>query len=232
MYLTPQNKLDADFDWELYFNDSNEIENLDAKEIFLSARNILKENKISMTFSASKLLRNLLKKTYIPDNPAILELGAASGFLSRWLVSSYSGHAILVDKGENSYKKFLAHVTENQNLEYIQSDLFDLPSKLNVKFDIVCSFGLIEHFENKKELLEMHHTFLKENGYILILVPEDTYLTRVYYELHPELNRGYRELLSKSDLKNIMTENGYNVLELGSSSEYVYDFVGILCQLK
>jgi len=39
------------------------------------------------------------------------------------------------------------------------------------KFDIVASFGFIEHFTNWVEILESHISLLNNNGYLIVEVP-------------------------------------------------------------
>ncbi len=53
--------------------------------------------------------------------------------------------------------------------DFIRGDLFKYsPGK---KFDIVCSFGFIEHFENWEEVVLLHLKFVKQGGLIFITVP-------------------------------------------------------------
>ncbi len=53
--------------------------------------------------------------------------------------------------------------------EFIQGNIFDL--KLNKHFDIVCSFGFIEHFINWQEAIACHLRLVKKGGIIIITVP-------------------------------------------------------------
>lgn len=41
----------------------------------------------------------------------------------------------------------------------------------NEKYDVVCSFGLIEHFINWPELIKKHLELVKDNGYLVISTP-------------------------------------------------------------
>jgi hypothetical protein len=106
-------------------------------------------------------------------------------------------------------------------------DLFQLD--LAETFDVVCSFGLIEHFVHKEALLEIHKKFAAFNGMVIILVPLDSPLTRAFLEVHPELNLGYRELLKEKEFKKILVQNGLEVVRTKVSHGYSYDFVGALC---
>jgi SAM-dependent methyltransferase len=55
------------------------------------------------------------------------------------------------------------------DIKCIEDDIFlNIPSK---QYDLVCSFGLIEHFLNVKEILGVHLKYLKPGGVLLISLP-------------------------------------------------------------
>ncbi|MGD2087789.1 MAG: methyltransferase domain-containing protein, partial [Candidatus Aminicenantes bacterium] len=186
------------FDWEAYFSGENPakiFEGMDLGKLIFNSRNHLKEDKFRMTFVLGRVLRSILRDVTLNKNPRTLELGAATGFLTRWLISQYGGTGVLVDNSKASYQAYSSLKNPfKKYITYLDEDIFSL--KLGENFDIVCSFGLMEHFIDKKEVLDVHRRFLAPEGIILILVPLDTPLTRVFWELYPELNRGYRELLT------------------------------------
>ena len=72
--------------------------------------------------------------------------------------------------------------------------------------------------------------FCKEDGIIIVIVPMDTILTRLYYNSFPEKNLGYRELLSKKDLTKQIKKSGLEVLNVEVSENYVYDFIAAVCK--
>ena len=189
---------------------------------------MLKENNQLLGLSLMKLLRSLTRKHDI-ENPEILELGAGTGYLSRTLMTMYGGNTTMIDSCEESYKAFKRTITNiTDNVHYEMCDIFKYSSKK--KYDIVCSFGVIEHFENKDEILKIHKKFCKEDGIIIVIVPMDTILTRLYYNSFPEKNLGYRELLSKKDLTKQIKKSGLEVLNVEVSENYVYDFIAAVCK--
>lgn len=235
MYLTKNVKKKGEeiFDWNNYFLKDNGVNNLpieEVKDAFLNIRRFLKEEPISMTFSLTYILRTLLEKANIPKNPTILELGAATGFLSRWFLDEYGGKGTLVDNNESSYRAYKqGDYDDIYPIKYCIANALSFES--DKIFDIVCSFGLIEHFRNKKNILNAHKKFVsKDGGYLVFLVPMDSLLTKIYFEIHPELNLGYRELLTKDEFISILQEHDLSVLCVSKSSGYVYDFIGALCQ--
>jgi SAM-dependent methyltransferase len=233
MYLTKINAtpVDGNFDWNGYFSarqHASMLEGLDCRALLDSLRGMLREDHGALTLSLTRLLRTLLKDTRL-DAPRILELGAATGYLSRWLLHRYGGHATLVDNGPGSYAAYeAAQDPIKDHIDYVQRDLFavDLPRT----FDLTCSFGLIEHFVDKTGVLAAHRRFLKDGGRSLVIIPLDTKLTRVFYEIHPEQNLGYRELLTIPELKAALTGAGFEVLGVEVSHGFAYDYAAALCR--
>jgi|GEM_PF-2783805 len=240
MYLTPLNiKPNGNepeyFDWEVFFTDEsssrlvNRLSFEESRRLITKARAHLKENKFKLAFILNKMMLQLLKGRE-PRQPKILELGAATGFLTRWFIEQYGGSGVLVDKSHASHQAFLTLKEPLQNTTYLNKDIFELD--LDPAFGLVCSFGLIEHFKDKKPVMDIHKKFLAPGGNIIILVPLDTPLTRTFMELHPEMNLGYRELLSEKEFKGILSQAELRILRLECSFGYSYDFIGALCTHK
>lgn len=234
MYVTQINDkcIENDFDWKAYFDNhlSEDIVNeVNYKEIFFKIREWIKEDKFSMNLSLAKLLRNLLKDFHIRE-PEILELGAATGFLTRMLLNMYGGQGTLIDNCEESYQRFISTKSgDADKINYVIQDIFQLD--LEQKYDIVCSFGLIEHFVDKSEVIGVHKKFLKKDGYLVILIPLDSNLSRTFFEIHPELNLGYRELMSRTEFREILNKSGFQVLRIERSYDYSYDYIAAVCRL-
>ena len=234
IYRTNNREENKPFDWDAFFSREGAdtiFETLDLEELVTGLREYLKEDRFKMTFVLGKMMRLLLNGADLTKNTRILELGAATGFLTRWLISQYGGTAVLVDNNTASYRAYCSLKNPfKKDITYVSEDMFLLG--LSETFDLVCSFGLIEHFVDKKEVIAVHRRFLAPGGFILILVPLDTPLTRVFWGLHPELNRGYRELLTENEFYDLLEENGLEVIGTQSSFGYCYDFIGGLCRKK
>jgi SAM-dependent methyltransferase len=80
--------------------------------------------------------------------------------------------------------------------EVILADMFDPPQELIGKFDIVCSFGVIEHFEDTPKALHAAAAFVKPGGFILTTVPNmhgvNGFLQKLFskqiYDIHKTLD--------------------------------------------
>lgn len=83
--------------------------------------------------------------------------------------------------------------------DFVEGDVFQY--KWRNKFDVVCSFGFIEHFENYLDVIDLHAQLVKEGGTLLITTPNyrgliqrfmHKYLAPKDYALHyiPSMNPG------------------------------------------
>ncbi|MCP5049898.1 MAG: hypothetical protein GY940_22210, partial [bacterium] len=87
------------FDWETYFAQEASGKTavpIDTGEILLGLREHLKEDRTRMTLAMTRLMRTVLGDVPV-SKPRIMELGAATGFLTRWFISEYGGSGVLVD---------------------------------------------------------------------------------------------------------------------------------------
>ncbi len=237
MYITKiiDNDGQKSFDWETYFSQQSQDESeivkiMDLENTVKNLRNLLREDMTLMVFTLGKMMLRLMEG-FDFKKPEILELGAATGFLTKWLLGQCGGSGVLVDNSEASYRAFVSkggYLTKS--ITYLIEDVFTL--NLEKKFDIVCSFGLIEHFPDKTAIIDAHKKFVKNSGIMIILVPLDTTLSRAFFEVHPELNLGYRELLTKNELYNILSQHQLEVVRTQESQGYPYDYLGALCKKK
>ncbi len=58
-----------------------------------------------------------------------------------------------------------------QTGDFWSGDFFELGKNMQNRYDLVCSFGFIEHFENYREVIDAHVKLLKPSGKIVITTP-------------------------------------------------------------
>lgn len=112
----------------------------------------------------------------------LLEIGCSPGHCSALLCSRYKFQAEGVDISDCSdlYKKNLA-VVGNVNAIVHKTDIrvFDPMSK----YDVVSSFGFVEHFLDVLDILSIHDRFLAVGGLCIVVVPNFRYLQYLYHYL-------------------------------------------------
>ena len=136
-----------------------------------------------------RLWRGIIEK-FIPKNSSfrILEIGCAPGdnLLIARKIMGYQPYGVeYTDEGcEATRENFLNHGLNSDNI--INVDLFS-ESFLNEyenKFDIVMSFGFVEHFQEPEEVIERHLKFIKPGGYLVLNIPRfvgiNYYLARFF----------------------------------------------------
>ncbi|GCD80044.1 class I SAM-dependent methyltransferase [Schleiferia thermophila] len=96
-----------------------------------------------------------------------------------------------------------------------EGNLLTPPTHLISNFDIVVSFGVIEHFQDIVEVLKAHALFLKKNGKIFVSVPNmhgfpgwyQKIMNKEVFDAHVPIDKDkLMEALSKAGFKNTKAE--------------------------
>jgi SAM-dependent methyltransferase len=161
--------------------------------------------------------RSLLKYASFSDHPSILELGSASGYITKKLsLILNSKNVVLVDSNESmlsiSKKTFRDAPV---NAEFVEGDFFKYDFKET--FDLVHSGGVIEHFEPEKQfqLAKIHADLLAPGGYCIIFVPSPTPVyrfVRKIIELLHLWNYTDEIPMTESELIEMVEKTGLRVL--------------------
>ena len=134
--------------------------------------------------TANILNRELLRvfDKYLPrkEGANILEIGGAPGHFLAFFAKDFHYSVTAIDYSEIGCRKMkenfeMLHINAmiyNRNI--ISNDLSDLP-----RFDIVYSLGFIEHFRDIDPILEKHVHLVKEDGILMIGVPNFSGITEL-----------------------------------------------------
>lgn len=176
------------------------------------------ESKKGLAFSIprSYTFYKLLEDIAIKHHPeTAIELGGFPGYYAILLKKYFGLYTTLFDfyvHPEVLKEVLAANQLGEQDIEVIEGDLFNYkPLK---QYDLVLSCGLIEHFNDTKDIIARHLQFLKPGGTLFITLPNFTgvngWVQRRYdmsnYEKHnissmnPQLLAGYCKELG---LKNV-----------------------------
>jgi cyclopropane fatty-acyl-phospholipid synthase-like methyltransferase len=120
------------------------------------------------------------------NNYKVLEVGAAPG---KWMhLMAEDGFAVSGIEYSTEGMKILKEnlkLLEVEPLDLIHGDFFSIEPR--PIYDVVMSFGFIEHFEDAETVIARHKNWLKPNGLLIIGVPNFT-----------GLHGGIQKMLDKS----------------------------------
>lgn len=125
--------------------------------------------KIKPDYTFYKLLSKLIIDREIKS---AIELGGFPGYYAVFLKKYFDLEVTLFDYfiHPKIIKNLLVENDLSENdVKIIEADVFKYESIK--KYDLVCSVGLIEHFENTKDIINKHLNFLKDDGTLFITIP-------------------------------------------------------------
>lgn len=108
-----------------------------------------------------------------PKGGKLLELGGAPGTMAERhfglrpdiFIDSIDFSPEGVQQAKQKYKEL------GIKGEVILSDFREYAKSAGEKYDFVCSYGLIEHFDNFEEVMKYHFDLVKPGGVVMITVP-------------------------------------------------------------
>ena len=109
---------------------------------------------------------------------------------------------------------------------FYKSDLRDFKS--SESYNVVCSFGLIEHFKNWKEALNKHIELTKDKGTIMIDVPNlNSFLYRFLYGLfEPRVLKNHEfSAMNITNICNVLKEGKCDIKKADYFGYFYFRFV-------
>jgi len=128
-------------------------------------------DEVNLDFSFERCLANALSENLADLDGEVLEVGCAPG---RWLAFMAKEFGLKPSGVEYSKAGLDATVKNFDCLgilpgEIFQGDFFEIEPVR--KFDVVMSFGFIEHFDNPDDVVGRHLKWLKPGGTLILGVP-------------------------------------------------------------
>ena len=159
-------------------------------------------------------------KLNLPRNSKVIEVGCGYGKFSL-LLGLIGEKTTLLDYNKEKISLALKiHRCFNLEPQCEIGDLIDLSMKLNGQYDVVCSFGVLEHFSGKYRLLAFQASsrFLRPGGMLFFSVPNSSGL---FYRLAFGLRKifcksktFYEKAFSRSELQSFVNNSGIKALEI------------------
>lgn len=168
----------------------------------------------------------ILKK-YLPVNESFkcIEIGAYPGDILGWMCKYFKYSPVALDfLPEIKALQPLFDFNEIKNLKIINADFLKWNNLIS--YEVVSSFGFVEHFENYSNIINKHIEILKDNGYLVIGVPYLGYfqlwIRKFFYKkqrLDEVLRIHNRKIMNLNELKRIIENKKMNVVFAGYVGE-------------
>lgn len=180
----------------------------------------------------------------------ILEIGAGNSqwlpyFAKKYPQSMFAGLDYSKTGCEKLASRIAATGVADRVVIYYQ-DIFMIDSQIHGEFDVILSFGVVEHFSDLSQILSNINKYLKNDGIMFTLIPNMAgsigYLTRIFnkkiYDTHNphdlrSLLDGHRKAGMEILSKGYLGSTGYSVLsscfnEKSGAPYHIYVFLSRL----
>jgi len=173
----------------------------------------------------SVLFEDIFEKYLVYDTKlSCIEIGCVPGNFLIYLHKKYGYKIYGVD-----YSDYIGIAEENMKINCVKKyKIFKedfLSWRTNLRFDIVCSFGFIEHFTNYKEVIEKHTSLLKRRGLLILTAPNFGYgrvlLHRIFRD-YDTLLKHNPEITDLNMLKDVLEKKGLRILLLNYYGTFSY----------
>lgn len=131
-------------------------------------------------------------------NLKILEIGCAHSIWPHYFTRYHNAQVDGLDYSETGCRKTQA-MWDEQGLKgkIVCADMFNPPADLLGQYDIVMSFGVVEHFEDTAACLSACAAFVKPGGHLFTMIPNmagilgllQKHIDRTVYDVHVPLSR-------------------------------------------
>jgi SAM-dependent methyltransferase len=143
-----------------------------------------------------------------------LEIGAYPGRFLYHLAATYGYEPFALDYC--SAAKDLPAMFENvgaPRLTLFHQDFLEWTTQ--DKFDLVCSFGFIEHFNDWRNIVRSHADLVAEGGYLILTTPNFRNLQYVFHWIFdtPNLRQHNVQAMDDRAWRQILVSSGLDVLE-------------------
>jgi len=143
--------------------------------------------------------------TYIPKgrNLRFIEIGAYPGQYL-WYFHRFFSHQVYgLEYTNDAFLRMQKHPSLREiNAKFINADFFEYQPNPAELWDVVASFGFVEHFTDTREVVARHFEFVKPNGLVIIVIPNHAGLCGTIMKYVDIKKHKTHNLMSYDDLEN------------------------------
>lgn len=157
----------------------------------------------------SKLFFNLS-----PTTKSLIEIGCGNSVYLSYFAKQFGFKVSGLDYSEYGCaqtKKILERDGVKGDIHF--GDLFNPPGELLYQYYVVCSFGVVEHFNNTVDVLDKIGAFLKPGGILITTIPNLTgvtgylqkWMNKPVYDIH--------KVMGLKDIEHYIKEAGFEIIQ-------------------
>lgn len=157
-------------------------------------------------------------RKHFPEARKLLEVGCGTGAVLAHIKRS---HDSIDAYGMDCFHSAL-RLTRDRRMKVflVQGDIMSLPFR--PEFDVVCAFDVLEHMENDLGALKQMHGALREDGGIILTVPQHRFLWSGVDRFACHVRR-----YSWRDLRNVLNEAGFSGLKGTSLFTFLFPMLAL-----
>jgi 2-polyprenyl-3-methyl-5-hydroxy-6-metoxy-1,4-benzoquinol methylase len=147
------------------------------------------------------------------ENKDLIEIGAIPGNFCVFLNKNFGCHITGLDYGDKSIFEGTMQQYGINDYNFIKADFLNYES--DKLYDIVSSYGFIEHFLDTEDILKRHFALIKIGGYLILTVPNFTRLQFLFHFLFDRdnlKNHNTGKPMDKKFMEKFMIENGLAIV--------------------
>jgi SAM-dependent methyltransferase len=150
----------------------------------------------------------------VPAGPLrYLELGCAPGLYTAALAEGTQWEISGIDYSDDAERFVETLLIVGKQVKLHHADMFR--ERINEYFDIVCSFGLVEHFRGSSldEVLKLHDSYVEDGGYLVIEMPNFTGFQYFWHYIfdRPDLDNHNVDVMQPAAMQ-WFEQHGYEIL--------------------
>jgi 2-polyprenyl-3-methyl-5-hydroxy-6-metoxy-1,4-benzoquinol methylase len=169
----------------------------------------------------SKLFSNLA-----PDGKQILEIGCARSVWLPYFSKEFGFNVTGIDYSEIGCQQAM-HMLSKADVKgkIVCADFFSPPESMLKGFDVVVSFGVLEHFKDSTACIAAFSRFLKPDGLLVTNVPNLCGLNGLIQKM---LNRPVFDIHVILDKQSLIRVHKMNGLQVISCDYFLFANLGVL----
>lgn len=155
--------------------------------------------------------------TYLTADPSksVLEIGCAGGNYLCYLAKNFNFQPYGIDYSDEIVKTYATFEANGLMPPTLYQEDFFL-WKTEKKFDIICSFGFIEHFSDLDEVIKKHVDLLAPGGTLIITIPHFAHCQYIFHWLidRENLKKHNTKIMNLHSLRSALLDQPLDILHL------------------